>query len=214
MQSGLQWDESYSSPFSITTKVYFYDNLSNAMLALPISTPPGQGFHYQSGDTQLLAMVLNKALPVSISEFVSTYFWKPMEAEHTALWQFNKPDGVEKTYCCIASNAKDFARFGKLYKNKGLWNGKQLLSEDYITQSLQPADPNSPQYGYGWWRSTYQGKEVIYMDGHLGQYVIVIPEDDLIIVRLGQKTDKKGRTNPDAAFYQYIHQAYEMLNHN
>lgn len=211
MQSGLQWDENYRSPFSITAKAYFYNNLSEAILELPISTEPGQGFKYQSGDTQLLAMVLSKALPTSISEFVSINFWQPMGAEYDALWQFNKDDGVEKAYCCIASNARDFARFGKLYKDKGNWKGTQLLHADYIEQSTRPADPNAPEYGYGWWLGDYKGKPFMYMDGHLGQYVIVVPEDNLIVVRLGHKTDKKGRKSHESAFYQYIEQAYKML---
>lgn len=211
MQSGLQWDESYYSPFSITTKAYFYNDLSKALLELPITEAPNQGFKYQSGDTQLLAMVLSKALPTSISEFVSTYFWQPMHAEKDALWQYNKADGVEKAYCCIASNARDFARFGKLYKDKGLWNGVPILGADYIAASTTAADPAAPTYGYGWWLGEYQGKKIIYMDGHLGQYVIAIPEDNLLIIRLGHQTDKKSRTDPSSAFYQYIAQAYAMI---
>ena len=211
MQSGLKWDESYNSPFSVTTKAYFYDNLSETMLQLPISSAPGQGFKYQSGDTQLLAMVLSEALPISLSEFLSTYFWKPMGAEKEALWQYNAKDGVEKAYCCIASNALDFARFGKLYKDKGTWYGNSLLDSTYIATSTIPADPQSPEYGYGWWLGEYRNKNIVYMDGHLGQYVIAIPEDNIIIVRLGHATDKRKRTNPNSAFYQYIDQAYKMM---
>ena len=212
MQSGLQWDEQYNSPFSITTKAYFYDNLSEVMLDLPITSAPQQGFKYQSGDTQLLAMVLSKALPTTLSEFVSINFWQPMGAEQEALWQFNKTDGVEKAYCCIASNAKDFARFGKLYKDKGNWNGSQLIDSSYIKQSTFPSDPKDDRYGYGWWLGQYKGKNIIYMDGHLGQYVIAIPEDDIIIIRLGHKNDKQKKNDPNSSFYQYIDQAYRMMN--
>lgn len=212
MQSGLKWDEQYNSPFSITTKAYFYDNLSEVMLDLPIASAPQQGFKYQSGDTQLLAMVLSKALPTTLSEFVSINFWQPMGAEQEALWQFNKTDGVEKAYCCIASNAKDFARFGKLYKDKGNWNGSQLIDSSYIKQSTFPSDPKDDRYGYGWWLGQYKGKNIIYMDGHLGQYVIAIPEDDIIIIRLGHKNDKQKKNDPNSSFYQYIDQAYRMMN--
>src|SRR5690606_40750644 len=68
LSSDLQWDEKYYSPFSITTKAYFYKDISKAMLELPIKDKPNQKFKYQSGDTQLLGMVLEKALPVSLSE--------------------------------------------------------------------------------------------------------------------------------------------------
>lgn len=214
MRSGLQWDESYYSPFSITTKAYFYNNLSEAMLELPITNKPNESFKYQSGDTQLLAMVLSKALPMTLSEFVSTYFWKPMGAEHTALWQYTTEDNVEKAYCCIASNAKDFARFGKLYLHNGNWNGEQLLDSAYVVTSSKPAAENSPEYGYGWWIGDYKGKKTVTMNGHLGQYIITIPEDNIIIVRLGHQHDKRKTSNPQSAFYQYINQAYLMLGSN
>lgn len=212
MRSGLQWDESYYSPFSITTKAYFYNNLSEAMLDLPINSMPNEKFKYQSGDTQLLAMVLSKAIPMTLSEFLSEYFWKPMGAEHEALWQYTTADGVEKAYCCIASNARDFARFGKLYRDLGSWNGAQLLDTSYVKTSITPAAENSPYYGYAWWLSNYKDKKVITMDGHLGQFVITIPEDNLIIVRLGHKHDRLGKENEKGAFYHYIDEAYKMIN--
>lgn len=211
MQSGLQWDESYYSPFSILTRAYFDNNLSTAMIKLPISSPPQQGFKYQSGDTQLLAMVLSKAVPMTLSEFVSTYLWQPIHAEQEALWQYNEADGIEKAYCCIASNARDFARFGKLYLHKGKWNDQQILDSSYIDLSTTASDEQHPVYGYGWWLGEYQGKKIVYMDGHLGQYVIGIPEDDILIVRLGHTTDKRQRDDPQSAFYQYIDQAYKMI---
>lgn len=211
MRSGLQWDEKYYSPFSITTKAYFYNDISKAMLELPIANKPNEVFRYQSGDTQLLGMVLSKALPMTLSEFLSEYFWQPMGAEQDALWQISSNDGMEKTYCCIASNARDFARFGKLYVQMGRWKDKQLLDSAYIQQSILPAADNSPDYGYGWWLSTFDGKKVFSMNGHLGQFIIAIPDDNLIIVRLGQKTDKLGIHNPQGAYYKYIEQAYILL---
>ena len=211
MRSGLQWDEKYYSPFSITTKAYFYNDISKAMLELPIINKPNEVFRYQSGDTQLLGMVLSKALPMTLTEFLSEYFWQPMGAEQDALWQISSNDGMEKTYCCIASNARDFARFGKLYAQSGRWKDKQLLDSAYIQQSIQPAADNSPDYGYSWWVSTFDGKKVFSMNGHLGQFVIAIPEDNLIIVRLGHKTDKLGIHNPQGAYYKYIEQTYILL---
>ncbi|MCA5006394.1 serine hydrolase domain-containing protein [Sphingobacterium bovistauri] len=211
MRSGLKWDEKYSSPLSITTKAYFYINLSEAMLELPIAELPNQKFKYQSGDTQLLGMVLKKALPMTLSEFLSQHFWKPMGAENEALWQISSEDGMEKTYCCIASNARDFARFGKLYANKGKWNGTQLLDSIYVENSTTPAAENSPEYGYSWWLGEYKNKKTVIMDGHLGQFIISIPEDKVIIVRLGHQHDKKGKINKNGNFYKFIDEAYKMM---
>lgn len=214
MASGLSWDEKYYSPFSIVTKAYFDDNLRELILGLNIKNKPGQGFEYLSGNTQLLAMCIEKATRKHLSDYVSDSFWKPMGAENDALWQLDEADtGIEKAYCCIASNARDFARFGKLYKQNGKWKGKQLLDSSFIAKSLKPRFASSPEYGYGWWLHTIKGKKIFYMRGHLGQFVIVIPEDDIIIVRLGHLKGLQTKTDPHSNdLYVYIEEAYKMLD--
>jgi len=213
MSSGLDWDEKYYSPFSITTRAYFDDDLNKVMLKLKILSEPGKEMKYLSGDTQLLAMVIKKATGEHLSDYVSKKFWQPMGAENDALWQIDDPGGIEKAYCCIASNARDFARFGKLYKQKGKWNGQQILDATFIEKCVTPRFAKSKQYGYGWWLSDHLGKHIYYMQGHLGQYVIVIPEDDLIIVRLGHLRDEREDGNYHRKdFYVYIDEAYKMIN--
>ncbi|HLV46357.1 MAG TPA: serine hydrolase [Flavobacterium sp.] len=213
MASGQHWDENYYGPTSVTTQAYFKKDLRKLMLSLPFDKKPGQEFIYQSGDTQLLAMVLEKATKMHLADFVSKYFWQPMGMEHDAIWQIDHAeDGIEKAYCCIASNARDFAKFGKLYLQNGTWNGQQILSEKFIQQAIHPRFENSPQYGYGWWLSDYKNKQIYYMRGHLGQFVIAIPEDDLIIVRLGHIKGLQTETDPHSNdLYVYIDETYEML---
>lgn len=214
MASGQHWDENYYGPTSVTTQAYFKKDLRALMLSLPIDSKPGQKFIYQSGDTQLLAMVLEKATEMHLADFISKYFWQPMGMEHDAIWQIDHADdGIEKAYCCIASNARDFAKFGKLYLQNGMWNGEQILSTGFVFKSINPRFSESPQYGYGWWLSNYKNKHIYYMRGHLGQFVIVIPEDDLIIVRLGHLKGLQTTTDPHSNdFYVYIDETYRMLN--
>ena len=212
MASGLNWDEAYYSPFSITTRAYFTDELSKVILGLKGVDEPGQKYKYLSGNTQLLAMVIEKATGESLPNYVSKNFWKPMGAENDALWQTDKKGGIVKAFCCIASDARDFARFGKLYKQYGKWNGKQLLDSTFIAKSITPRFKASPEYGYGWWLSDYKGKKIFYMRGHLGQYVIVIPEDELIIVRLGNEKGLQTNKSPHSDdFFVYIDETYKML---
>ena len=214
MASGQKWDEHYYGPTSVTTQAYFKKDLRKLMLSLPIENRPGEKFIYQSGDTQLLAMVLEKATKMTLADFLSQYFWQPMGMEQDALWQIDHADdGIEKAYCCIASNARDFAKFGKLYMQGGMWNGKQILSTAFVFLSINPRFKNSAQYGYGWWLSTYKNKHIYYMRGHLGQFVIVIPEDELIIVRLGHLKGEQTKTDPHSNdLYIYIDEAFNMLN--
>ncbi len=192
MSSGLKWDESYYSPFSITTKSYVIEDLNEVVLNQPIYEKPGESYRYVSGATQLLAMVIEKATGKKISEYLSEEFWQPMGAEKDALWQLDsKSIGMEKAYCCIATSARDFARFGKLYKDYGKWNKIQLLDSLFVSKSLKPRFKDSAHYGYGWWLRNYRGYNTFMMRGHLGQYVIVVPEEDLIVVRLGHLKDEK-----------------------
>lgn len=213
MASGHSWVEDYYGPTSLTSQAYFKKDIRELMLSLGVDKKPGQEFIYQSGDTQLLAMVLEKATNMKLSDFVSKYFWQPMGMEQDALWQLDhEGDGIEKAYCCIASNARDFAKFGKLFKQNGNWNGEQILSEEFIQKSINPRFTESPQYGYGWWLSNYQNKQIYYMRGHLGQFVIVIPEDDLIIVRLGHLKGLQTKTDPHSEdLYIYIDEAQKMI---
>jgi len=214
MSSGLNWDESYYSPFSITTRAYFDEDLKSVILGLKGVTTPGKSYKYLSGDTQLLAMCIEKAVGKSLADYVSESFWKPMGAENEAFWQTDTEDGIVKAYCCVASNARDFARFGKLYKQYGKWNGTQILDSAFVAKSTQARHADSPEYGYGWWLSDYKDKKIFYMRGHLGQYVIVIPEDDLIIVRLGhQNAATTNGTAHSDDFYVYIDETFKMLGY-
>lgn len=216
MSSGLDWDEAYYSPFSITTRAYFYDDLEKMMLKLNAIEEPGQSYKYLSGNTQLLGMVIEKATGTTLSNYLTEKFWKPLGAENEAFWQIDSEEGgLEKAYCCIASNARDFARFGKLYKDHGKWNGEQILDSAFVDKSIKPKFSESPEYGYGWWLKSQKGKDFFMMRGHLGQYVIVEPNDNVIIVRLGhRKSLDEGIGKFTSDITSYIDEAYKMMNYD
>jgi len=213
MASGTNWDEAYYSPFSITTRAYFDDNLAKVILGLKVVDEPGQAYKYASGDTQLLAMIIEKATGKTLTNYLSESFWKPLGAENEAFWQLDSENGgLEKAFCCLASNARDFARFGKLYKDFGKWKGKQLLDSSFVVKSITPRFPESPMYGYGWWLHTFKSKSFFMMRGHLGQYVIVEPDDNIMIIRLGhQDSDDEGDSKFTSDIDIYIEEAYQML---
>lgn len=213
MSSGLNWNESYTSPFSVTAQAYYDKNIRDLILGLKVVDKPGQAFKYLSGATQMLGMVIEKATGKTITEYLTEGFWKPMGMHANATWQLDSDEsGLEKTYCCIASNARDFARFGQLWLHNGQWSGKQLIPENLAKLAQQPRFLESPQYGYGLWLSNYKNKKISYMRGILGQYVICIPEDNLMIVRLGHKRiDPAPGRNHTNDFETYIEEAYAML---
>jgi len=214
MASGSNWDESYYSPLSITTRSYFDDNLAPVIKNLKIVNQPGQAFKYASGDTQMLAMVIEQATGKKLYEYLSESFWKPLGCESNALWQVDSQENnLVKAYCCIASNAKDFAKFGKLYKDDGIWKGKQILDASFIAKSTKPRFKESPEYGYGWWLKQHNNKAFFIMRGILGQYVIVNKKDNVIIVRLGHSIGPNPKVDAFAPDIDtYINEAYNMLN--
>ncbi len=157
-------------------------------------------------------MLLDKATWQNLSDYLSDSFWKPMGAKISVPWQVDSNENsMVKAFCCIASSAIDFARAGKLYKQHGKCNGVQLLYSTFIAKSLHPKFSNAPFYGYGWWLANYKNKEIFYTRGDLGQISIVIPEDDLIIVRLGNLISKENTESQSKDFYTYIDEAYNII---
>ena len=218
MASGQKWSEEYYNPFSVTSASYFVKDLDALIIDQPITEKPGEKFRYKSGTTQLLGMVIKKATGKTLSDYLTEKLWQPLGAEKTALWQLDSEEkGMEKAFCCLATNARDFARIGKLYKNHGRWNGTQLLDSSFVELSVKPRFEESPQYGYGWWLDDFRGKKVFMMRGHLGQYILVVPEEDLIVVRLGHLKDEVNKNKSSLGdpftkdIYVYLEGGLEMI---
>lgn len=214
MSSGLKWKEDYDNLLTITPRTYISRDIVDVMKTLPIEAAPGERFLYQSGSTQLLSLVLTAATGETISDLVRRYFWNPLGAHADANWRLDSAEyGIEKSYCCFNSNARDFARFATLFKNDGIWNGKQLISASYVKNSITPQFEDGQDYGYGWWLGSHMGKRFYSMRGHNGQYVIVFPEEDVIVVRLGheQLPDLPG-VRHSADYLGYMEEAFAMLN--
>ena len=214
MASGSSWKENYYWPINITAKAYYGKELEETIFGVSTVKTPGQSFEYSSGDTQLLAMVIEKATGKKIYNYLSESLWIPLESENDALWQLDsEANGLVKAYCCIASNAKDFARLGKLYKDFGRWKGTQILDSAFVAKSIKPRFKDSPQYGYGFWLKAQNDKSFFMMEGHLGQCVVVSPSDNLIVVRLGRGKESFGHNPYNGDINVYIEEAYKMLNH-
>ena len=211
MSSGMKWSEKYYSVINITSESYFTDDLRSLILRQKIIDKPGQSFRYSSGDTQLLGMVIEKATGVSLTKYLTEKFWNPMGAENTALWQLDSDEyGMEKAYCCIAGTARDFARFGKLYINKGMWENQIILDSSFVELATRPVFEKSPYYGYGWWLYNYEGKKVFTMNGHRGQFIISFPDENIIIVRQGDFNEKGRVSNGEGDLYKYISEGYKL----
>lgn len=201
MSSGLNWDESYNSLFSKTTEAYYGTDLDKLVTKLKVVEEPGRIFRYMSCNTVILALVISKASGMSISDYAAKYLWKPVGATQPAYWSLDHSDGLEKAYCCFYATARDFARIGKLYLNDGKWNGQTIVPEDYVKASVTPnglkdeSGNTIDYYGYQWWLINFEAHKIFYARGILGQYIIVIPDEKIIIVRLGKLRGEKTSDN-------------------
>lgn len=217
MSSGLKWDEGYANPFSITTEAYYGTDLYKLVANLTVESEPGKHFNYQSCNSELLGIIIKKATGKSLSEYASEKLWTPINAEQNALWSLDAADGMEKCYCCFNSNARDFARIGKLYLNKGNWNGIQIVDTAFVDESTKPApilrsngEPNKI-YGLHWWCINRDGYEIFFARGILGQYIFVVPQRKMIIVRLGHKRGEQTPEGYVTDVYTYIDESLKAF---
>ena len=199
MSGGMAWDEAYASLFSVTTHGYYGNDLYDLVTGLEVTEKPGVQYSYRSGETQLLAFVIEAATGQTLSEYaeekLEEKLWKPMQAERDAYWLLDKKDGDEKAFCCFHTTARDVARFARLLLHRGNWHGRQLVSEAYMDELMRPASYLKDQwgkdtlsyYGFQTWIMDYHGMRCPYLRGMLGQYIIAIPDKDAIVVRLGRK---------------------------
>ncbi|MFB0537477.1 MAG: serine hydrolase domain-containing protein [Anaerolineae bacterium] len=190
MTSGMKYAEN-DNPFGIHPRLYYTANLEHELVKLDLREPPGQEFNYKSGDTALLGLILSRALdPQTITEYMQDRLWEPLGMEFDGLWNIDhEGDGLEKTWCCIGATARDFAKFGRLYLNYGNWDGNQVVSRSWVERSTR-VDTTAGSvwnYQYQWWLVSREAGDYN-ANGHLGQYLYLHPENDLIIVRLGNSS--------------------------
>lgn len=200
MSSGTNYNEQDRSVFGLPAHLYYADNVEYAMDKIKSVKPAGQTWTYRSSDTQALGLILEKVYGKTIADLASEKLLQPMGAEHEAKWLLDGDQKHSKVFCCYNAVARDYARFGELMLHNGNWKGAQLVPEEYMKTAQTPAtylkDPyedNKPVdfYGYQFWVLTHKNYLTSSMRGLLGQYVFVIPEKNMVIVRLGESVSAK-----------------------
>ncbi len=195
MQSGIRFNEGYINPFGDVAKYYYGTNLRKYVKKMKVAKDPGEVFEYKSGNPQLLGMIVERAVHKNLADYMEEKVWKYIGSEHDASWSVDSKRHKEiKAFCCFNATTMDFAKIGRLYLNKGNWNGRQIVSKSWVEQSLDMADhKNYGIYSYQWWHTVdnIDGKRTpsgdFFAEGILGQFVYVYPQKKVIIIRLGKK---------------------------
>lgn len=218
MTAGLNWDEGYASPFGITARAYYTDNIEGVMRTIDVVEQPGMKFQYQSGSTQLLSFVLQAALQNSselpkytqLSEYASVKLWKELGMESSALWSLDRQDGKELGFCCVNAISRDFGKLGLFALHYGKMGGKSIIDSAFF--SLASTAYKSENYGHSFWLS---GKEnaipFYYYQGLKGQYICVIPSYNMVVVRTGNGIDRRNQQMIFECVKTYVNEAVALF---
>ena len=186
MTSGLDYAEN-DNPFGTHPALYYGTDLEPRLMGFTLAEPPGTRWRYKSGETQLVGLVLSRALaPRTLTDYAQQVLWEPLGMEYDGFWATDHEGGLEKTFCCLSMRARDLARVGAMVRDDGRVDGRQVIPTDWVRASRTPdtSDGGSPTYRLGWWLLP-QLEGGLMGVGHLGQYLIVLPRYDLVVVRLG-----------------------------
>lgn len=201
MSSGLAFDEDYDDPRSDVVRM-LYGRRDAAAFATdqPLAAAPGTRFNYSSGTSAILSRILADAAPEPWPVFVQRALFAPLGMTSALI----EPDsaGTPMLAAYLWANARDWARFGLLYLNDGVWQGRRLLPTGWVAYSrtVAPADPKGEYGAHFWVRVPYPDRQVparphlvpadaFHAAGHGAQYVTVIPSRALVVVRLGLALD-------------------------
>ncbi|MCA9735411.1 MAG: serine hydrolase [Deferribacteres bacterium] len=198
MSSGLRYEESSGDDDVIT---YYHPDLKRAALEeAEIMEKPGNHFLYNNYNPLLVGIILERTTGKTVSKYLEDKIWKPIGMEYSASWSLDSKDkGFEKMESGLNARAIDFAKFGQLFLKKGIWQGRQIISSQWINEATQPGNEESSYYPdgdffnsvggyyrYFWWGlKRVNGLNDFFALGNKGQYIYVSPQKNLVIIRNG-----------------------------
>ena len=202
MTSGLALDETNSGFDPSSQMLYLHSDMAGFAAQAPLIAEPGTRWAYSSATTQLLARIIRDAVggPEQTLAFAWRELFNPLDMRDVTL-EFDGAGTLQGTAYMLAS-ARDWARFGLLYLNDGLIGGRRILHEDWV--DLSAAATLDSDYGAGFWtnRSEHEHakgrvrlgipKDAFFASGDLGQRIVILPTQRLVIVRLGDSVDPTG----------------------
>jgi len=188
MSTGLDWNEevAYDDPKNDADLMEATDDWVQYVIDRPMAQEPGKVFNYSSGVSELLAYIFQKETGQDIEQYGEKYLFTPLGMDH--YWK-RSPLGVVDTEGGLFLRTTDLAKIGYVYLHDGMWDGKQIVSKDWVKQSVAPfIDAEEGfKYGYKWWLLPRTDKKgFIWMArGFGGQRLMVFPEEELLAVFTG-----------------------------
>ena len=195
--SGLNFKESYTGPSEVTNMLFKKGDMAAFTANRELQYNPGTVFNYSSGNSNILSRIIRQTVgEKDYAAFPYQYLFHKINMYSILI----EPDG-SGTYIGSSysyATARDFARFGLLYYNNGIWNGEQILPANWVKESVQPSKADlQKHYGYQFWLNGFDKNnpskhiypdvpgDMFYADGYGGQDIYIIPSKKLVVVRMG-----------------------------
>lgn len=192
MNSGLEWDEDYNTISDVTRMLFIEKDMTKSQINKELEHTPGTSWKYSSGTSNLLSGVLKKQFG-SQQEYLNFPYQKFIDK--IGMNSMILEADIEGNYISSSyawATARDWAKFGLLYLNKGNWNGEQIFAPSWVDFVTTPAPESKNIYGGHFWLNAGGvmpdvPKDAFFANGFQGQRVIIIPSEEMVIVRLGLK---------------------------
>ena len=212
MSSGASWNEDYSDPESDINrwaKIFALGGSFDEFIqTLSYDFKPGTRNHYNSMDTQALGMLVNRATGKTITNYMTEMLWHPMGASNEGYWLLDS-EGMEMAFAGLNITARDYAKFGELYRLDGKLNGQQIVPKSWVKDSITPDGPHLTPgdnplsdyplgYGYQWWVPGGDKGEFMAI-GVYNQMIYVAPESNMVIVKLSANSSYGTAEDTDMA---------------
>ncbi len=217
MTSGVRWNEDYADPNSDVARFNNHkpepgvDALVSYMRQLPRVAPAGTRWHYSTGETNLVGILLAQATNKPLATYLSEKIWVPAGMEQQATWILSKT-GQEISGCCIQAATRDFALVGQFIMNGAMVNGTSIVPDGWLaeaTTTRMPIGQADRGYGYQWWTyadGSYSAR------GIFGQGIFIDPKRKLVVAlnaNWGTGANDRGSSAQREAFYQAVQKAID-----
>ena len=197
MNSGLEWEENYSTICDATKMLFQAEDMGKVQMDKPAQFKPNTHWSYSSGTTNLLSRILKNQFKTQ-QEYLD--FWYSAVIDKIGMNSMIVEQDMSGTFVGSSyawATPRDWSKFGLLYLRKGNWNGEQILDESWVKYTSTPTNTSEGRYGAQFWLNA-GGKfpdvprDMFYCSGYQGQMVAIIPSMDMVIVRMGVREGDKG----------------------
>ncbi len=202
MQSGLKWNEDYGNRSDVTLMLHQESDMARFAIERPIAFPAGTHWYYSSGATNIVSDLIRRRLGNDSTYYVfaNTRLFNKIGMPD-AVFEVD-PSGTRIGSSYLYATARDYARFGLLFENDGVFNGVRILPEGWVKYSTTPASASNGIYGSFFWlnrskRLSSAPEDMFACDGHDGQHIYILPTQELVVVVLGFSQTSKGGMDTD-----------------